>query len=399
MTDSFKDRPVIKLLPGRHKRVGLGHPWIYSNEIDNDADSKKIKAGSIVTVKTNFGEVIGVAYYHPNTLIAARMLDKVGDTLIDEDFIIGRIERAFHLREKLFDQPYYRLVHSEADGLPGVVIDRYGDAFVVQLNTQGAYKLKTELVVALKKSCGAKTIITRTGSLGQEQEGLPDETDVVLGKPILTADVLENDATFVADITGGQKTGWFYDQRDNRAFVASLCEGKSVLDVYSFSGGFGVLAATRGAKSVTLVDRSEPALTLAKQAAAKNKVEKICSFEKAEAFDYLEKTIKAKKTYDVVITDPPAFIKTKKDLAAGTKGYRKLSHLAIDVVKPGGFLFIASCSHHMSMDLFWEQISMGLAKAGRTARIIRQSGAGPDHPVHPFLPESAYLTALVLQVD
>ena len=217
------------------------------------------------------------------------------------------------------------------------------------------------------------------------------------GQPI---ELVENDAKFVADLSGGQKTGWFYDQRDNRRFMADLAKDASVLDVYSYSGGFGVLAASRGAKSVVCVDRSQPALDAAKAAAALNGVDKVVSFEKSEAFDALEKLNgNMARKYDVVICDPPAFVKSRKDLKTGAQGYRKLVRLAAPLVARGGFFFVASCSHLVDPVNFADQVRRGLRDAQRNGRILRSSGAALDHPVHPSLPETAYLKGLTLQLD
>jgi 23S rRNA (cytosine1962-C5)-methyltransferase len=207
----------------------------------------------------------------------------------------------------------------------------------------------------------------------------------------------ENGARFMADLAGGQKTGWFYDQRDNRRFMASLAREARVLDVYSYSGGFGVLAAKQGAKAVTCIDRSRPALDAAREAARLNGVEGTVTFEKMEAFDALE--ARAGTTFDIVICDPPAFVKSRKELKSGAQGYRKLVRLAAPLVASGGFLFVASCSHLVDLPLFTEQVRRGLRDAGRSGRILLSSGAALDHPVHPSLPETAYLKALTLQLD
>ena len=212
-------------------------------------------------------------------------------------------------------------------------------------------------------------------------------------------EVEEGGAHFFIDPLAGQKTGWFFDQRDNRAFMASLAKGKRVADFYSYAGGFAIRAALGGASEVRAFDSSETALELARRAAERNGVSSICKFERAEAFAELEKLAKAGERFDVVICDPPAFIKSRKDVNSGAKGYRKLARLAAAITAPSGFLFIASCSHHMEPARFAEEVHRGIAAAGRSARIIRQSGASPDHPIHPFLPESAYLKAEVLQID
>jgi 23S rRNA (cytosine1962-C5)-methyltransferase len=211
--------------------------------------------------------------------------------------------------------------------------------------------------------------------------------------------VREGNLTFLADPLGGQKTGWFFDQRDNRAFVAGLCPGKRVLDVYSYAGGFAVSAAAAGAFRVTAVDRSENALDLARQAATLNNVSADIAFERSDAFDALARLGEDGERFGVVIADPPAFVKSRKDLKSGLKGYRKLARMAARLVEPGGFLFLASCSHNANAEQFAAEVATGIARTGRTGRILRFAGAAPDHPVHPHLPESAYLKAITLQLD
>jgi len=253
------------------------------------------------------------------------------------------------------------------------------------------------LLEALEAELSPKTIVLKNDSPVRELEGLKRETVVVKGDASGAIELVENGARFVADLSVGQKTGWFYDQRDNRRFMAGLAGDARVLDVYSYSGGFGVLAAKQGAKSVLCVDRSQAALDAAKAAATLNGVDKVVSLEKSEAFDALEKL--AGKSFDVVICDPPAFVKSRKDLKTGAQGYRKLVRLAAPLVVPGGFLFAASCSHLVDPPLFAEQVRRGLRDASRSGRILLSSGAALDHPVHPGLPETAYLKALTLQLD
>jgi len=323
------------------------------------------------------------------------------EAVVDALFFGRRLAQAAALRDRLVGVPYYRLVHAEADGLPGTIIDRFGEALVVQVNTAGMELLTPVLLEALEAELSPKTIVLRNDSPVRELEGLKRETVVAKGDASTAIELIENGARFVADLSGGgQKTGWFYDQRDNRRFTAGLAKGANVLDVYSYSGGFGVLAAKEGAKSVICVDRSATALDAAKQAAKLNGVDKIVTFEKSEAFEALEKLggTSAKK-FDVVICDPPAFVKSRKDLKTGAQGYRKLVRLAAPLVSRGGFLFVASCSHLVDPPMFADQVRRGLRDAERTGRILLSSGAALDHPVHPGLPETAYLKALTLQLD
>lgn len=391
-----KKLPSVILRAGEDRRVRAGHPWVFSNEILMDADAKAIPPGSLATLRAPSGEALGLVTFNPHSLIAARVLSTNPEATVDALFLGRRLAQATALRDRLVGVPYYRLIHAEADGLPGVIIDRFGDALVVQVNTAGMELLTPVLLEALEAELSPSTIVLKNDSPVRELEGLKRGTTVVKGDASQPIELVENDARFVADLSGGQKTGWFYDQRDNRRFMASLAKDATVLDVYSYSGGFGVLAAARGAKSVTCVDRSQPALDAAKAAATLNGVDKVVSFEKSEVFDALERS---GKTFDVVICDPPAFVKSRKDLKTGAQGYRKLVRLAAPLVTKGGFFFVASCSHLVDPPLFAEQVRRGLRDAGRTGRILLSSGAALDHPVHPGLPETAYLKAMTLQLD
>jgi 23S rRNA (cytosine1962-C5)-methyltransferase len=390
--------PELRLLPGHQKRVRQGHPWVFSNEIAMDAAAKALPPGSVVRLVSSNGEFLGIAGFNPHTLIAARVLTRDAATVIDGAFVAARLRAALALREKLHPGGFYRLVHAEADGLPGVIVDRYDDVLAVQLNTAGAERLREELLAALREVLAPRRIVLRNDAPSRRIEGLPEAVETI-GDGAEETVIRENGAEFLADLGGGQKTGWFFDQRENRARVAALVDGARVLDAYSYAGGFGVLAACRGARAVTLLDRSEAALAIAMRAAARNGVEALCTALRGEVFAELERMIAAGERFDVVVADPPAFVKSKKDLGAGARGYRKLARLAAALVTPGGFLFIASCSHHVDVPNFAEQVSRGLDDAARGGRILCTTGAGADHPVHPHLPESAYLKAQLLQLD
>lgn len=393
---ALKKLPTVILRAGEDRRVRAGHPWAFSNEILMDADAKAIPVGSLATLRAPGGEALALVTFNPHSLIAARVLSTNPEAQVDALFIGRRLTQAAALRNRLIGVPYYRLIHAEADGLPGVIIDRFGDAFVVQVNTAGMDALTPVLLEALEAEFSPTTIILKNDSPVRELEGLKREVVVAKGEAG-SIELIENDARFVADLSEGQKTGWFYDQRDNRRFMAGLAKDARVLDAYCYSGGFGVLAATRGAKSVVCLDRSQPALNAAQQAAALNGVDKIVSFRKSEVFEALEK--EKPRSYEVVICDPPAFVKSRKDLKTGAQGYRKLVRLAAPLVTKGGFFFVASCSHLVDPPLFAEQVRRGLRDAERTGRILLSSGAALDHPVHPNLPETAYLKAMVLQLD
>ncbi len=390
-------RPVIRLQKGRSRRFRAGHPWVFSNEIEMTAEAKALPPGGLVTLMDAGGERLGVASFNPHSLIAARVLDRDAAAVVDAGFVAGRLRRALALRETLFDTPHYRLVHSEADGLPGLIVDRYGDVASVQANTAGMEALTPLVVDALAEVLAVRAVALKNDSPVRRLEGLETYDRIALGAIDGPVELVENGSRFVADLTGGQKTGWFYDQRDNRAFMARLAAGRRMLDVYTYAGGFAVQAAMAGAAEVVAVDRSDHSLALADHAARLNGV--TVRTVRAEAFAEMARLDAAGERFGVVVADPPAFVKSRKDLEAGAKGYRKMTRLAAPLVEPGGFLFCASCSHHMPADRFAEEIAHGLSLAGRSGRVLRAAGAASDHPVHPWLPESAYLKGLALQLD
>jgi 23S rRNA (cytosine1962-C5)-methyltransferase len=384
-------RPVLRVKPREGKRARAGAPWLFSNEIDMP---KGLAPGAVVNVTADDGRSFGTGVFNPKSLIAVRLFDPAPDVALDEDFFAAKLGRALKLRASLYPAPYYRLVHAEGDGLPGLVIDRFGDSVVVQITAAGMEALKDTLLAALKRVLAPNRIILRADAPSRSLEGLPSYVEAE-GSGRITIE--ENGVTYFADAAAGQKTGWYYDQRDNRAFMATLAKDKSVLDAYSYTGGFALAAAKAGARDVAGLESSAPAVALAEEAAAAGQLK--ASFIKTDVFEELERLGAAKETFDVVIADPPPFVKAKKDLETGAKAYRKLARLAAAVTAPEGFLFIASCSHNIGMDRLAFECATGIARSGRRLRLIRASGAGPDHPIHPMLPESAYLKALVYALD
>ena len=385
--------------PGTDKRVAGGHPWAYSNEIEMNEAAKALPAGELVTLLRGDGRTLGAAMFNPHSLIAARVLSRDPTAEINQRFFEKRLQRALKLRERLVSVPYYRLIHAEADGLPGVVVDRFGDTVVVEVNSAGMDRLSEALAAAVDAVLKPTTILIRGEGNARTMEGLSPMSRFAKGGLEGPIELQENGAKFLADPAGGQKTGWFYDQRENRALTSRFANGGSFLDCYSYTGGFGIQAAAAGATQVLAVDRSEAALDLLKRAAALNGVETKVTVQRGEAFEVLEQLIADKKRFGVVSADPPAFVKSRKDLNVGSKAYRKLARLACQTVEPGGILFIASCSHNMPAADFATQVSRGIHEGGRSAKQLYATGAAPDHPVHPFLPESAYLKALILQVE
>ena len=387
--------PKVQLLPDQDRRLRAGHPWAYSNELRMDAAAKALPPGEPVCLYTADGRRFALAQFNPHSLIAARLLTRNTEATIDATFLERRLARALRLRERLFARPCYRLVHAEADGLPGLVIDRYGDVLVCQLNSAGMAAFEGPLLEALERLLAPTAVVLRNDSPVRELEGLQTEVRVVKGALAPPIAVEENGLTYLADPLAGQKTGWYFDQRENRAFVAPLGRGQRVLDLYSYSAGFGLAAAAAGAASVLAVDRSQQGLDLAEASAARNELARVLSVERREAFAALDEFAAAKERFGLVIADPPAFVRSKKELKPGLRGYRKLARAAATLVGEEGFLAIACCSHNVAPDAFADEVRRGLRDAGRSARLIRQAGAGPDHPSHPALAESAYLKFLV----
>ncbi|WGF86561.1 class I SAM-dependent rRNA methyltransferase [Marinivivus vitaminiproducens] len=395
------DLPEVRMLQGHDRRVRGGHPWVFANELEMSAEAKALPPGTLVRLQTRDRNPIALAHFNPHSLIAARVLTRdFKRVAIDQAFIERRLARALRIRERLFDEPYYRLVHAEADGLPGLVVDRMGDALVVQLNTAGMAGLEEPLLAALVGLLDPRLVILRGDSRARGLEGLDDDVRVVRGEaPDAPLPVRENGLDFLCDALHGQKTGWFFDQRDNRAFAGKLARGQRVLDLYAYAGSFGLVAAAAGAEEVVLVDSSMPALDLAQAAADRNGLAARCRFEAADAFKALGTMTDAKTKFGLVMGDPPAFAKSRRDVPAALKGYRKLARGLAAVTGEGGFLVISCCSHPVEPDAFANAVGQGLRDAGRPARLLRAAGAGPDHPRHPSLPETAYLKCLAYALD
>lgn len=392
-------RPTVRLKPREGRRVRAGAPWVFSNEIALAAETKSLPPGSIVKLAGDDGRSFGTFYFNPNSLIALRKLSPDPDAAIDAAFFAARFRHALAVRDALYDKPFYRLVHAEGDGLPGLVIDRFGETLAVQASTAGMEALLEPMLAGLDAAIAPQTVVLRNDTPARALEGLERYARAAKGEMPSRLALEENGARYFADLARGQKTGWYYDQRENRAFMANLARGRSVLDAYSYAGGFAVLAAKAGAREAVALDSSAPALALGEEAAAANGFSACCRFVKAGVFEELERLVSANEKFEVTIADPPPFAKAKKDLEAGAKAYRKLARLAASVTAPGGFLLLASCSHNMPPDRFALECATGIARAGRTASLLRQAGAGPDHPVHPMLLETAYLKALVYALD
>ncbi|WP_424138409.1 class I SAM-dependent rRNA methyltransferase [Roseomonas chloroacetimidivorans] len=394
----MSDIPIIRLLPGRDRRAKSGHPWIFSNEVAMTPAARAIPPGSVVRVEGDDGSRLGIHQFNPHSLIAARRLSRDPAAVIDDAFWQARIADALALRTRLFPTPHYRLVHAEADGLPGLILDRYGDLIALQANTAGMEMATPAILRALDTLVAPRAVVARNEAGVRSLEGLPEVTALLRGTDA-AGTVEEGGVSFSVDPLGGQKTGWFFDQRENRARVANLARGETVLDAFCHTGGFGLQAAAAGAARVTLLDRSEHALATAMGTARRNGLADRVEAVRGEAMEALERMGREGMRFGVVVADPPAFAKSRKDIPAAIRAYAQLARRAAGLVAPGGFLFIASCSHHVPSGEFADTVIGGIQRARRDARILAMTGAGPDHPVHPMLPESAYLKALTFQLS
>lgn len=387
------DRVTLRLNPGQGRRLRAGSPWVFSNEIAMRPEYRQMPPGGLVRIDGDDGARFGTFMFNPHSLIAARLLDRDPAAEIDVDWLRVRLREAIALRGRVCDTPFYRLVHAEADRLPGLVIDRYDDVAVLQANTAGMDRLAPAIVEALTSLLPLRAVVARNDSAARRQEGLAETVELLFGDDGV-AQVIEGGVRFPIDPLGGQKTGWFFDQRPNRDRIAALAKDARVLDVFCHVGAFGLRCAVAGAREVTLVDSSAPALAQAEQAATLNNV--AVQIRRGDAFDVM--TSLAGGKFDIVVCDPPAFARSRKDAEAGLRAYGRMARLAAALVAPGGFLFVASCSYHAPLDAWAAQIAFGLHRAHREGRILFTGGAGPDHPVHPHLPETAYLKAQLLQL-
>ncbi|WP_170375726.1 RSP_2647 family RNA methyltransferase [Ruegeria atlantica] len=391
------DRPRIRLKPKANAR-GLRHgfPWVYANDIVTDRRTRKIPVGALAVLEDDKRAPIALVAVNPESKIMCRVLDRDLDADLNAEWFESRLRRALGMREHLFDAPYYRLIHAEADGFPGVIIDRFGDACVIQPNAAWAEAHLETLTDALVAVTGVTTVLKNASGRTRGLEGLDDENQTLRGTaPDAPLPVPMNGATYMADLTGGQKTGLFYDQRPNHAFAARLVQlGAQVLDVFSHVGGFGLAMLAGGAAQALSVDGSAAALDLATKGAEASGCADRFETRQGDAFEVLTKLGEEGAQFDVVICDPPAFAPSKQALDAGLRAYERIARLAAPLVKPGGYLGLCSCSHAADLGRFRDASSRGIGRAGRQAQLIHTGFAGPDHPQLPQLAESGYLKAV-----
>lgn len=399
MTDA-RALPVVRLRPKANARaIRHGFPWVYVDELVVDRRTRGLVPGAMAVLQDAERADLGVVTVNVNSKIVARVMDQDANATIDRAWLAGRLRRALAMRERLFDAPFYRLVHAEADGLPGVVIDRFGGAAVIQPNAAWADRMLPDLADALAEVTGVSTVVMNGSGRVRGLEGLDERTEVLTGAVPAPIEVPMNGATYLADLTGGQKTGLFYDQRPNHAFAQRLSRGVRVLDVFSHVGGFGLAALAGGAESATCVDGSAAALSLAQGGARAMGAEARLTTRQGDAFAVMEAMAAEGQRFDVVICDPPAFAPAKQALEAGLRAYERIARLAAPLVAPGGYLCLCSCSHAADLTAFRNASARGIGRGGRRMQLIHTGFAGPDHPMLPQLAESGYLKSLFFRLD
>ena len=398
MTDAA--RPVVRLRPKAEARaLRHGFPWVYGDELVMDRRTQALAPGALAVLEDDERRPLGLVTVNPASKIVARMLDRDPGAVIDQGWLEARLRRALALRERLYFEPFYRLIHAEADGMPGVVIDRFGEAAVIQPNAAWAEAHLPLLVAALRAVTGVRVVVKNGSGRARGLEGLPEETLVLEGALQGPVPVPMNGATYMADLAGGQKTGLFFDQRDNHAFAARLAGGGRVLDVFSHVGGFALAALAGGAAQALAVDASGPALDLARAGAEAMGMAGRFATRQGDAFDVLEALNTEGARFDLVICDPPAFAPHKQALEAGLRAYERIARLAAPLVAPGGYLVLCSCSHAADLTAFRNASARGIGRGGRRGQLIHTGFAGPDHPMLPQLAESGYLKALAFRLD
>ncbi|MFY0660121.1 MAG: class I SAM-dependent rRNA methyltransferase [Shimia sp.] len=399
-SSSASARPVVRMKPKANARaIRHGFPWAYDNELVTDRRTKALVPGTLAVLEDDKRQPLGLVATNSQSKIFCRMLDRDPEAVIDQAWFEAKFARALAMRERVFGAPFYRLIHAEADGLPGVVVDRFGDTAVVQPNAAWADTLLEPLMAALVAVTGVINVLKNGSGRARVLEGLEEHSAVMAGAaPDAPVPVVMNGATYMADLTGGQKTGLFYDQRPNHGFAAGLCKDAKVLDVFSHVGGFSLAALAGGASYATAVDGSAAALELAQAGAEAAGVADRFATRKGDAFEVLTALGEEGVKFDVVICDPPAFAPSKPALEKGLRAYERVARLAAPLVAEGGYLGLCSCSHAADLARFRGASVRGIGRAGRQAQLIHTGFAGPDHPLMPQLAESGYLKSLFFRL-
>ncbi len=394
---SHDDSPRGSIRLSRARAVEApGHLWIYAGYVE--AVSGQPDSGDVVDILASNGSFYGRGLYNPLSKIRVRILT-FDDEPITEQFWRGRLAQAVRLRQRIVTGTNaYRLVYGEADRLPGLIVDRYGDVLVMQTLSSGMDRRKDLLADLLCQESGATRVYLRNDAKSRTLEGLPLQTGFLRGDGAATIDIREGPAHFHVDVARGQKTGWFCDQRENRLAAARLAAGAEVLEVFAHTGAFGIHAALAGAKSVEGLDVSEEALVLARSHAVLNKVDDRCIYRSADAFEEMRKLERAERRYDLVLLDPPAFARSKQAVPRALAGYKDVNLHGMRLTKPEGFLVTSSCSHHVTEQEFWTSICLAARDANRRVRLLEQRGQASDHPILAGMPETRYLKCFILQV-
>lgn len=385
----------LTLRSGHDRRLRTGHPWLFSNEIGPSPSPPA--DGEIVEIVSAAGEFLGLGYYNSRSLIAVRLLTRHREP-IDDDFFRTRLIAAAAYRRALYPETTaVRLVHGESDGLPGLVVDRYGPVLSVQLLTLGMDGRRAQLLDLFVELFAPQAIVLRNDVAVRELEGLPQQVELAYGSVPAELVIEEHGLLFEVDVLGGQKTGHFLDQKENHLALDGRVAGRRVLDLFCYAGSWALHATRFGASEVLGVDISEPAVSLSRRNAERNALSARCRFQRDDVFDFLREQSRSRERYGAIILDPPAFVKSKKRLDEAVKGYLTVNRRAFELLEPGGFLFTCSCSYHMDRELFLDTLRKAAVQAGRTVRLLELRGQAWDHPILLACPETDYLKCAVLQ--
>ncbi len=386
----------LVLRQGEERRLRGGHLWVFSNEVDvARSPLQAMTPGGDVLIREHGGRPVGRGYVNPHSLICARLVSRSPDRGLDESLLVRRLELALGLRQRLYQQPWYRLVHGEADGLPGLVVDRFADVAVVQINTAGMEQVREAIVNALRRVLSPAAILLRCDSAIRDLEGLERYSTWVDDDGPDALEIHENGARFRAPALAGQKTGWYYDHRDNRARLLPLVAGRRVLGLYSYVGAWGIQAAVAGASEVMTVDASATAVEWTGDNADLNGVTDRVTIAQGDVPDVLAALRADRERFDIVIADPPPFIKRRRDHRNGLAAYQRLNQAALQVLAPDGILVSASCSAHLSESELLRVLLGGAHHLDRGLQVLGFGQQAPDRPVHAASPETRYTKAVV----
>ena len=398
MKQGLSDTAPLYLRKGEERRLLAGHDWIYSNEIDTTRSPlKSFGPGEPVEVISQRGQWLAHAYLNPHSLITARVLSRQKGRPFDRAELGARLAAAMKVRQRLYPANGYRWAYGESDGLPGLVVDRYGEYAVVQITTAGMERWRDAILELLVEQGSLKGVLIRSDSDLRALESLPTESEIAHGRVPDEVEIEENGIRYLVPLAAGQKTGWFYDQADNRRHACSLLSSGTVIDAFSYIGGWGLTAALAGAEQVICIDSSERALDHARRSAERNGVASRMAFLRSDVSEAL-RGMKGQPAPAAIVLDPPAFVKRKRDLESGAAAYQRLNEQALGLLPDGGILVTCSCSQHVDRDRFLRLVQKAAQRSNRALRLLIEGGQSADHPVHPAMPETRYLKALMLDV-